>query len=303
MRMLITGGAGFIGSHTVDAALATGWQVRVLDDLSNGDITNLPASVDFIKADITDEYAVEHAVAGCNAVIHLAALVSVPLSLHDPIRTYHVNTTGTAVVLDAARRNGVRRFVLASTCAVYGNQPAREDDCSSIQPLAPYAASKLMAEQWARLYSHTYAMETVILRYFNVYGPRQRADSPYSGVIARWCSAVQRHEPCLVFGSGEQTRDFISVYDVARANLLAATSDGFEWGGIYHVATGRSVSLNQILEVFDSIVNYPVQRHYAPAREGDILHSVGDSGKLQRLGWSPRISLLEGLSELLRPHC
>lgn len=300
MQVLITGGAGFIGSHTVDAALAAGWKVRVLDNLSNGDIANIPANVDFIKADITDEHIVERAMADCHAVIHLAALVSVPLSLHDPIGTYHVNTTGTAVVLDAARRNGVRRFVLASTCAVYGNQPAREDGDTSVQPLVPYAASKLMAEQWVRLYSRTYAMQTVILRYFNVYGPRQRADSPYSGVIARWCAAVQRHEPCIIFGSGEQTRDFISVYDVAQANLLAATSDDFEWGSVYHVATGRSVSLNHILEILDSIAGHTVQRHYASAREGDILHSGGDSEKLQRLGWSPHVSLVEGLAELLR---
>lgn len=299
MRILITGGAGFIGSHTVDAALAAGYRVCVLDNLSSGNIANLPQDIEFIEGDVTDESCVERAVAGCDAIIHLAALVSVPQSLQQPCQTYHVNTTGTVTVLEAARRHGVRRFMLASTCAVYGNLPGRKDETSPVQPLVPYAASKLMAEDWVRMYAHAYAMETIILRYFNIYGPRQRADSPYSGVLARWCAAVRQGEPCTIFGDGSQTRDFVSVHDAAQANLFAATHTGFAWGDVYHVATGCSVSLNQVLQTLDVLTPQSVQRCYAPPREGDILHSAGSSEKLQRLGWRPHISLQEGLAELL----
>ncbi len=163
----------------------------------------------------------------------------------------------------------------------------------------PYAASKLMAEQWVQLYAHAYRMETVVLRYFNVYGPRQRADSPYSGVLARWCAAVSRAEPCTVFGDGSQTRDFVSVLDVAQANLLAATHPALAWGELYHVATGRSVSLNDVLDTLDSVAAQPVERRYAEARAGDILHSSGSSEKLQQLGWRATVPLRDGLAPLL----
>lgn len=299
MRILITGGAGFIGSHTAEAALAAGHSVRVLDDLSSGDVANLPQDIELIEGDVTDERSVARAAVGCDVIIHLAALVSVPQSLQQPLHTYHVNTTGTVTVLDAARHHGIRRFVLASTCAVYGNLPGRKEETSPVQPLVPYAASKLMAEEWVQMYAHAYAMETVVLRYFNIYGPRQRADSPYSGVLARWCAAVRQGEPCTIFGDGSQTRDFVSVHDTAQANLFAATHAGFTWGEVYHVATGHSVSLNQVLETLDTLAPQPVQRRYAPPRKGDILHSAGSSEKLQRLGWRPRISLQEGLAELL----
>lgn len=299
MRILITGGAGFIGSHTADAALADGHTVRVLDNLSSGDRANLRREVEFIEGDITDAGVVCSAVEGCNAVIHLAALVSVPQSLHEPTETYHVNTTGVVTVLEAARRSAVRRFVLASTCAVYGDLPGRKQESSPTQPLAPYAASKLMAEQWVQLYARAYALETVVLRYFNVYGPRQRADSPYSGVLARWCAAVKSGAQCTIYGDGSQTRDFVSVHDVARANLLAATHPGLAWGDLYHVATGRSVSLNEVLDALDAVNPQPVVRHYASARAGDILHSSGSSDKLQRLGWQAKVSLRDGLTELL----
>lgn len=299
MQLLITGGAGFIGSHTADAAIAAGYRVRVLDDLSSGERTNLAASVEFLAGDVTDPEIVARAVVGCDVVIHLAALVSVPQSLQEPVHTHHVNTTGTVTVLDAARLAGVRRFVLASTCAVYGDLPGRKDETAEVQPRVPYAASKLMAEQWTQLYARAYRMETVVLRYFNVYGPRQRADSPYSGVLARWCAAVSRGQPCTIFGDGSQTRDFISVHDVAQANLLAATHSSLEWGGLYQVATGHSVALNDVLDTLDDVAPQPVLRHYAPPRAGDILHSAGSSAKLQALGWQPQATLYAGLAELL----
>lgn len=299
MRLLITGGAGFIGSHTVDVAVAAGHRVRVLDDLSSGDRAYLPTTAELMIGDVTDRERVANAVAGCDAVIHLAALVSAPQSLLEPMRTYHVNTTGTATVLDAARAAGVRRFVLASTCAVYGDLPGCKDERSAVQPLVPYAASKLMAEQWVKLYADAYGMETVILRYFNVYGPRQRADSPYSGVLARWCAAARQGQPCTIFGDGSQTRDFISVHDVAQANLLVATRPALEWGSLYQVATGESVSLNAVLAALDDVAPQPVLRHYAPPRAGDILHSAGSNARLQALGWRPLVTLRAGLTELL----
>jgi UDP-glucose 4-epimerase len=299
MQLLITGGAGFIGSHTAEAALTAGHSVRVLDDLSSGDRTNLPGAVELIEGDVTDGDAVHVAVTGCDAVIHLAALVSVPQSLREPMRTHHVNTTGTVTVLEAARQAGVHRFVLASTCAVYGDLPGRKVESSAVQPLVPYAASKLMAEEWVQLYARAYGMETVVLRYFNVYGPRQRADSPYSGVLARWCAAVSQTEPCTIFGDGSQTRDFVSVLDVAQANLLAATHPSLAWGELYHVATGHSVSLNDVLDTLNMVAVQPVERRYAASRAGDILHSSGSSEKLQKLGWCAKMPLSDGLAALL----
>ncbi len=301
MNILVTGGAGFIGSHTVDAARQAGHTVRVLDNLSTGTLANLPADVDLLEGDVTESATIERALQGCDAVIHLAALVSVPQSLQEPVETYHVNTTGTVGLLEAARRAGIRRVVLASTCAVYGDLPGRKTEESPVQPLVPYAASKRMAEQWLQLYAVAYGMETVVLRYFNVYGPRQRADSPYSGVIARWCDAAIAGEHCRIFGDGNQTRDFVSVHDVARANLLAATGDAFAWGEIYQVATGRSTTLNGVLDALASVSPQPLQRSYEAPRAGDIIHSAGSSDKLQRLGWQPTVTLAEGLAELVQP--
>lgn len=303
-RLLITGGAGFIGSHSVEAAQEAGWQVRVLDDLSTGDRRNVPAGVEIIVGDVADAAVAAQAVAGCSAVLHLAALVSVPQSMAEPAATLRTNTTGTAMLIEAARQAGVRRFVLASTCAVYGDLPGRKDEAAPVQPQSPYAASKLMAEQWLQLYARAYGMETVIFRYFNVYGPRQRADSPYSGVIAKWCDAVERGAPCTVFGDGEQTRDFVSVHDVAAANIAALAGDwrgeDGAWGNVFQVGVGASVSLNQLLDALQQAAGHLILREYRPARDGDIVHSAGNSDRLRRRGWQPRVDLESGLRELLR---
>ena len=303
-QLLITGGAGFIGSHSVAAAQQAGYRVRVLDDLSTGDRRNLPADVELIVGDIADATVTAQAVAGCDAVLHLAALVSVPHSMAEPVSTLRINTEGTAVLIEAARQGDVRRFVLASTCAVYGDLPGRKDATAPVQPLSPYAASKLLAEQWLQLYARAYGMETVIFRYFNVYGPRQRADSPYSGVIAKWCSSAQTGAPCVVFGDGEQTRDFVSVHDVAAANIAALTGDwrGADgaWGSVFQVGIGTSVSLNQLLDALQRAAGHPITRDYRPARPGDIIHSAGSSDRLRQRGWQPRVDLETGLRELLR---
>ena len=299
MQVLITGGAGFIGSHSVEAAKAAGHNVRVFDNLSSGSRENVPDKVELVVGDITNAAQVRAAAEGCDAVLHLAALVSVPQSMREPVDTLAMNTVGTANVLEAARQVGMRRFVLASTCAVYGDLPGRKDEQSPVQPLSPYAASKLMAEQWAQVYTAAYGLETVVLRYFNVYGPRQRADSPYSGVLARWCTAVQRGETCTVFGDGSATRDFVSVHDVAAANLMALTSPAMQAGTVYTVATGHSTSLNEILDELERAAPNRFRKQYAPARAGDILHSSGSSTRLQACGWKPQVTLQAGISELL----
>jgi UDP-glucose 4-epimerase len=299
MQLLITGGAGFIGSHSVAAALAAGQRVRVFDNLSTGSRENVPPDAELVVGDVTDYAQVQAAAAGCDAVLHLAALVSVPQSMREPLATLAINSVGTANVLEAARAAGARRFVLASTCAVYGDLPGRQEESSPVLPLSPYAGSKLLAEQWTRLYTTAYGLPVVILRYFNVYGPGQRADSPYSGVLARWCAAVQAGEVCTVFGDGEQTRDFVSVHDVAAANLLALTSDSLEPGAVYNVATGQSASLNAILGALDAAAGRSIARRYAPARPGDIIHSAGSSARLQACGWQPQFPLAQGIAELL----
>ena len=299
MQLLITGGAGFIGSHTVELATAAGHHVRVFDNLSSGSRENVPDKVQLVVGDVTNPGQVRAAAEGCEAVLHLAALVSVPQSMREPAETLAINTVGTANVLEAARQVGMRRLVLASTCAVYGDLPGRKDELSPVQPLSPYAASKLMAEQWAQLYTRAYGFATIVLRYFNVYGPRQRADSPYSGVLARWCTAVQQGETCTVFGDGSQTRDFVSVHDVAAANLLALTSPHMEAGTVYTVATGRSASLNEILAELEHSSPHRFRKQYAPARAGDILHSSGSSARLQACGWTPEVTLQAGIGELL----
>ena len=299
MRVLVTGGAGFIGSHSVAALLADGHTVRVFDNLYNGQAENVPPEAELVIADITDRAAVESAIQGCDAALHLAALVSVPQSLKQPIETFAVNTTGTAYLLDAARRARCLRVVLASTCAVYGDIPGMKAEVAPLHPLVPYSASKLMAEELLRCYARSYGLQTICLRYFNVYGPRQRADSPYSGVLARWCAAVRVGQPCRVFGDGEQTRDFISVHDVARANLRAITSSAIESGAVYNVASGQAISLNTILATLRELTGPQMTREYAPARSGDILHSCGDSTRLQALGWHPEVGLATGLAELV----
>ncbi len=300
MKILITGGAGFIGSHTVEALLRAGHTVRVVDNLSTGQPDNLPSDVELIVDDVTDLAALNRAIAGSDAIIHLAALVSVPQSLSQPLHTYMINTTGTAHVLEAARLAGVRRVVFASTCAVYGDSAHCNSESSLTHPLVPYATSKLMSEQLLHIYAQCYEMETVCLRYFNVYGPRQHFNSPYSGVIARWSEAVRNGQPCTVYGDGMQSRDFISVHDVAQANLLALTERLPHPHNCYNVATGTSISLNHLLDAFSRASGRIIERSYAPARAGDILHSAANVTQLRQLGWLPHMLLEQGLAELIR---
>ncbi len=301
MKILVTGGAGFIGSHTVEAIIALGHTARVFDNLSTGDESNLPKSelVEFVKGDITDADAVMDAVRGCDAIMHSAAVVSVPQSIQEPRETFEINTRGTVNLLEAARVQRIARFVFSSTCAVYGDLPGTKTESSELCPLVPYSASKLMAEEWAQVYARNYDLSIVRLRYFNVYGVRQHANSPYSGVLAKWTNAIKQNKPCLIFGNGEQTRDFVNVRDVAQANVTALMHSALEGDVLLNVATAHSVSLNDVLDALDTVAPAKVKREYHPPREGDIVHSSADSSRLQSLGWRPRVTLEEGLKELI----
>jgi UDP-glucose 4-epimerase len=302
VKVLITGGAGFIGSHLARACLESGDSVRVLDDLSTGRCENLSgvdADVDLIEAGVEDLASVRAAVSGCEVVYHQAAVVSVPLSVQDPLRAHAVNALGTLHVLLAARDAGVRRVVFAGTCAAYGDDPTlpKTEDLPP-RPLSPYAIQKLAAEHYCQRFTALYGLETVVLRYFNVFGPRQDASSSYAGVIPLFVSALARGRQPVIYGDGLQTRDFVHVRDVVRANRLAALAPAAA-GEVFNVGRGEAVTVRAL---FDAIARElgagGVQPAFAPERPGDIRHSLADASRARRvLGWSPRMSLAEGLRD------
>lgn len=304
-QFLVTGGAGFIGSHLVDALLAAGNKVRVLDDFSSGKAAHLEGAersgrLEVTRADVRDSAAVEAAVMGVDGIFHLAALVSVPLSLAQPRRSFEINVGGTVNVLEAARAKGVRRVVFASSAAVYGDTPgaAREDE-TPLRPLSPYAADKLAGEQYCALYGRQYGLEAAALRFFNVYGRRQDPASPYSGVISVFAERLRRRDGVTIYGDGKQTRDFVHVSDVAQA-MMAAMSAGRAGFTACNIGTGKAVGIDRLLEMLAGIVGWqpPVDRQ--PARLGDIRHSCADIRRAHELfGYAPRRDLAAGLRELL----
>lgn len=299
---LVTGGAGFIGSHIVEALLAQGHQVRVLDDLSTGRMENLSQvvnQIDFIEGSVQDIAVINKAVTDVALVFHLAAMVSVPKSMVAPLESEFTNTVGTLNVLTAARAAGVRRLVFGSTCAIYGDEPTLPKMETMLpQPKSPYAISKLAAENYCLLFNQSYNLETVVLRYFNIFGPRQDSSSPYSGVISIFVDRLAQGFGPTIFGDGEQTRDFVYVEDVVRANLLAAEVPEAA-GEIFNIGTGQPVSLNQLFEHLRHIFNCNQEPNYAPARAGDILHSYAAPTKAKRmLGWSAQVSFEAGLRQL-----
>ena len=299
--LLITGVAGFIGSNLAASALKSGWQVRGLDDLSSSGERNLRSirnEIDFVRADLRDLDSIRTAFRGADCVLHHAALVSVPRSIEDPLTNHDVNATGTLNVLLAAREAGVRRVIFASSSAVYGEQsvlPISED--MTANPLSPYAASKLAGEWYMRIFSRSYGLETVCFRYFNVFGPHQNPDSPYSGVLARFILQMIRRERPSIFGDGEQTRDFTYVDDIVRANLLACSAPAERVDGrVFNIATGRGISLNEIYEVLQRETGFFESPRYLAPREADIRHSLADvSAACQLFGSSPGTDLEEGL--------
>jgi UDP-glucose 4-epimerase len=309
LKVLVTGGAGFIGSHTVDGLLGGGFDVVVLDDLRSGCLENLSKHVGdgcfrFVRGDVTDSRLVRDLISDLDAVLHLAALVSVPESFKDPVLTNDVNVGGTLNLLRACVDFGVKRFVYASSCAVYGEAeslPTNED--YPAKPVSPYGVSKLVAENHVRAFQENFGLETVCLRYFNVYGPRQ-AYSDYSGVITQFLSRLARDLPLVVFGDGEQTRDFVYVQDVVEANVLALKCGGAAVGEVFNIGTGVATSINQLANALLEVANKThLKILYSEAREGDIKHSVADISRAKnKLGYNPEVSLKEGLGELLRRH-
>ena len=301
-KFLITGGAGFIGSHLAEALVREGHTVRILDNFRTGRRKNLAGirgKVDILKGDIRDRRAVQAAVRGMDYILHQASLVSVAESVEHPEETLDVNVNGTLNVLQAARKAKVRRVVLASSCAVYGAGPVPAKEDQAPLPLSPYAVSKLAAESLAISFYHSYALPVTCLRYFNVFGPRQDPDSPYSGVIAVFASRAVSGEPVTIFGDGRQTRDFIYVADVVRANLLACTSERAA-GRVCNIGTGRGRSLMDLRSDLSALRGAPMPVQYAAARAGDIYHSRSDPSRARRLlGFRPQTDFREGLADTL----
>jgi len=296
---LVTGGAGFIGSHLVDTLVSAGCKVAVLDNLSSGNYSNLnhlEGQFAFYKADIRDQQAISTAAEGCEVIFHLAAIVSVPQTVENPVESAAVNDTGTLLVFDAARKNKTKRVIFSSSCAVYGDDrrmPKQED--MDPKPQSPYAVQKLAAEYYAKVYHALYGLEAAVLRYFNVYGPRQDPSSPYSGVISVFMTKALQYEPAVIYGDGNQSRDFVYVQDVVRANLLAATAKGVG-GQVMNIGTGSAVVINQLWKAICALSGQNLEPQYAPKRPGDIVESVAGIGSAKALiGFEPEISFEKGL--------
>lgn len=299
MRYLVTGGAGFIGSNTVDELVRRGHGVVVLDDLSSGKEENLAevrSKITFVKGSITDLEAVQKAMHQADYVIHLAARTSVPRSVKDPLETNRINVEGTLNVLVAARDNKVKRVAFAASSSAYGETPTLpKTEGMQPQPISPYGVSKYVGELYAHAFGRCYGLENVSLRYFNIFGPRQDPDSPYSGVLSRFATAFLEEQPPVIYGDGEQTRDFTFVDNAVQANLLACEAPGVS-GAVFNVGTGGRVSLNQTLELLRRITGKRLEAKYDPPREGDIRDSQADIGKARELlGYEPTVQFEEGL--------
>ncbi|MCK4265039.1 NAD-dependent epimerase/dehydratase family protein [Candidatus Babeliales bacterium] len=284
-KVLITGGAGFIGSHLAEKLAFSGAHIVVLDDLSTGKLENLKhvlPCIELIKGDITDQGTCLRATKDVCTIFHHAALISVPETFKDPERCFDVNIRGTEKILDAAINNGVKNFVLASSAAVYGNKNDLCIETDKPNPQSPYAHSKIEGERLCKEYSNVYGMSTVVLRYFNVHGERQNPDSEYSAVIARFTNMLKNKKPLTIFGTGRQTRDFIEVSEVVKANMIMGCQPNME-GEVFNIATGNSMN---ILEVVERIKNQlkiqPVGINFMPARSGDIEHSRADCTKYKK---------------------
>jgi UDP-N-acetylglucosamine/UDP-N-acetyl-alpha-D-glucosaminouronate 4-epimerase len=299
VRALVTGGAGLIGSHLVDDLLAVGADVVVLDNLASGRVDNVAAGAELVEGDIDDRPLLDKVIGGCDVVFHQAASRSVPRSVEQPVETDRVNVAGTLNVLTASRDAGVRRVVLASSSSIYGGaDQLPTPESTPLTPRSPYAVSKLAGEHYARVFWELYGLETVSLRYFNVFGPRQDPASRYAAVIPRFIAALFAGEQPEVHGDGRQTRDFTHVADAARANRLAATAPADACAGrAYNVARGAPATLLDVLAVLASEIGVTVEPRHVEARRGDIRHSHADIGAARDdLGWEPEVTLEEGLA-------
>jgi UDP-glucose 4-epimerase len=297
-RCLVTGGAGFIGSNLVDALVARGDDVRVLDDLSTGHRDNVNPSAQLIEADISDPTAVRDAIEGCELVFHQAAHRAVLRSVEDPLSTDTANTHGTLTVLEAARAAGVRRVIAASSSSVYGGAAQRPTpESAPLLPRSPYAVSKLAGEHYLRVYSELHGLETVALRYFNVFGPRQRPDSMYAAVIPLFIDALRNGHPPTVHGDGQQSRDFTFIEDAVAANLAAAAAPASAvTGRAYNIACGGEHSLLELLGHLRDILGVDIAPEHTDPRPGDVRHSCADvSAAARDLSWKANVSFRDGL--------
>jgi UDP-glucose 4-epimerase len=298
-KCLVTGGAGFIGSHLVEGLLARGCQVRVFDDFSTGNRANLAAvqgRVEVVTSSVTDPAAVLAGVRGQDVIFQLAALPSVAKSVEYPVPTHEICATGTLHVLDAARQAGIRRVVYAASSSAYGNQPgAIRTEEDALAPLSPYAAAKLAGEHYCTCFTATYGLETVRLRFFNVFGPRQDPSSPYSGVIALFATAMAERRTPRIDGDGLQSRDFVYVENVVQALIKAATAPAAV-GQVYNIGTGFSTTVLDLVQHLNQVLGTSIQPRHGPPRPGDVRHSQADISRARRdLGYEPTISFGEGL--------
>jgi nucleoside-diphosphate-sugar epimerase len=303
MRALVTGGAGFIGSHLAERLVRDGHDVRVLDNLATGrrqNILPLADELELVEGDIQSYERVHNAVNGMEIVFHQAALPSVPRSVQDPLTSNATNVIGTLNILLAARDAGVQRVVFASSSSVYGQNPVlpKSEDLAPL-PISPYAVAKLAGEGYCRSFWRVYGLETVCLRYFNIFGPRQDPLSQYSAVIPSFISALLERHPPTIYGDGEQSRDFTYVDNVVEANLLAASSaDGI--GEIFNIACGEQVSLNQLMVELRRQLDTPIEAEHAPERLGDVRHSHADVSRAEAiLGYRPQVAFADGIARTL----
>jgi len=302
---LVTGGAGFIGSHVVEELVARGEQVRVLDNFSTGKRANLAAwadRVEVLDGDIRNLATVQAAMRDVQCVLHQAALPSVPRSIEDPLTSNAVGVDGTLNVLWAAKAAGVRRVVYASSSSVYGNVPVSpKHEGLTPAPASPYAVAKLAAEHYCGVFHAVYGLETVALRYFNVFGPRQDPDSPYAAVIPIFLSKLARGEQPLIHGDGLQTRDFTFVKNVVQANLLACAAPAAAAGQAMNAACGESITLCDLVAMLNELLGTTITPHFGPPRAGDVKHSLADNTRAKALlGYTPRFSFREGLAQTVQ---
>lgn len=304
MKALLTGGAGFIGSHLTRRLIELGWDVRVVDNLSTGYLRNLAdvlGNVEFRQEDLRDPAVSDRAVEGVEVIFHLAAMSSVPRSMVDPLGTHESNVNATFYLLDAARRHGVRRFVFSASSSAYGETPVlpKAEDAEPL-PKSPYAASKLAGEMYTLAYARAELVEGVALRYFNVFGPRQDPNGPYAAVIPLVMRAAQTGTPMTVYGDGLQTRDFTYIDNVVQANILAATGDAARVSGwAVNVGAGEQISLLELVRMVEEVSGRPIQVAHQPPRVGDIRDSLASLDRARKvLGYEPTVSVSEGVRRL-----
>ena len=302
-KVVVTGGAGFIGSHLAKELVRLGYKVFIIDDLSTGKLENIEDllkenSVDFVQGSITDLPLLQNLFKDAKYVFHQAALARVPRSIEDPLTTNEVNIKGTLNVLLAARDNGVRKVIYASSSSVYGDTPTlpQKEDMPP-NPLSPYALTKLAGEYYCNIFRQIYGLSTVSLRYFNVYGPRQDPHSQYATVIPAFIGRISQNLPPVIYGDGEQSRDFTYIEDVVRANILAAENDA---EGVYNIGNGKNTTINRLADIILKLMKKDLKPIHDKPRPGDPRHTLADISKAKNFGYLPKWTLEDGLKEIIR---